>query len=43
MARIYAGTAYNQVIAVDAYDKRKQKTVLGALSREPIIQVSHSH
>lgn len=42
MARIYAGTAFNQVISVDSHDKRKQKTVFGAINREAIIQVAHS-
>lgn len=43
MAKIYAGTAYNQVITLNPHDKRKQKSVIGALSREAIIQVAHNH
>lgn len=42
MAKIYAGTSFNQVICIDGSDKKKQKLILGALKREPIISVSFS-
>jgi hypothetical protein len=41
MPRILAGTGYNQVILFDPNDKRKQKEVYGAASREPVLHLSY--
>lgn len=41
MAKIYAGTAFNQVIHLDPSNKNK-KTVFGAMNREPIVQICHN-
>ena len=42
MTKIWAGTAFNQVIHFDIDDKQKKKVVFGAMSREPVIQVAHN-
>ena len=42
MTKIWAGTAFNQVIHFQSEDKQKKRSILGAMSREPVIEVSHS-
>ena len=41
MATIFIGTAYNQLVKVHTEDKRKTKTVYGAMARQPILHISH--
>ena len=41
MATIFIGTAYNQVVKVHTEDKRKTKTLYGAMARQPILHISH--
>ena len=40
MTYIYAGTAYNQVIAFASDDKKKHKTIYGPMAREIVNFIS---
>lgn len=41
MPKVFAGTAYSQIIVFDPLNKRKQKEVFGAPARQPVLHLSH--